>query len=70
MGNKRDGDKCWDHAHEDEPLFVLRGQDASAPRVVLHWISKNFDTAPDEKLAEAFEQALAMRDWRPKKTAD
>lgn len=72
MGTKKDGDTCWDHAHPDEPLFVLRAQDPSAPRVVLHWISKNFDNAvcPDAKLRDAFEQALRMREWHPKKPAD
>ena len=70
MGTKQDGDTCWDHAHPDEPLFVLRAQDCSSPSSVLHWISENFETCPDAKLREAFEQALRMRDWPHRKPAD
>lgn len=63
-------DSCLQKAAEDEPIFVLRGQDASAAKVVIHWIAKNLDTCPDEKLREAFEHALIMKNYKTKKKAD
>lgn len=46
---------------DDEDIFVLRGQDITAPRMIVRWIEFNIFTAPDEKLREAFECALRMR---------
>lgn len=63
-------DLCLDNAAIDEPIFVLRAQDASSPKVILHWIAKNFETCPDEKLRDAFEQALAMKQWPTRRAAD
>lgn len=45
---------------EWEQIFILRAQDEMAPITVLKWIQDNFFTAPEEKLREAFETALAM----------
>ena len=48
MGTKHDSrtlKKVYDH----EEIFVLRAQDASAPRSVLLWIADNLQ-ASDEKL--------------------
>lgn len=61
---------CFNKADDNEMLFVLRAQDYSAPRIVLHWISKNFETCPDEKLREAFECALAMKKHPNRKPAN
>ena len=61
---------CLNKAADDEMLFVLRAQDRTAPHVVLHWISKNFQTAPEEKLREAFECALEMEKFRVHKNPD
>lgn len=69
MGYKKT-DPCLAKAADDEPIFVLRGKDVSSPKVVLHWIAKNFDTCPDEKLREAFEHALVMKNYPGRKTAD
>lgn len=63
-------DKCIEKAADNEMLFVLRAQDVSSPKVVLHWISKNFETLPEDKLREAFECALAMRKFLNRKVAD
>lgn len=44
---------------DQEEIFVLRAQDASAPRSVILWIADNLH-ASDEKLRDAFECALRM----------
>lgn len=61
---------CLAKAKDDEMLFILRAQDATAPKVVLHWIAKNFENTPEEKLREAFECALEMRKHSGRKQAD
>jgi hypothetical protein len=66
----RDDCSCLEKAAPDEPIFVLRAQDLTAPKVVLNWISENFLTCPDEKLREAFEHALRMKNYHTKKIAD
>jgi hypothetical protein len=63
-------DKCIEKAADNEMLFVLRAQDKSAPKVVLHWIAKNFENVSDEKLREAFECALEMKRWPTRKEPD
>jgi hypothetical protein len=57
--------KSGDH----EEIFVLRAQDASAPRSVILWIADNLQ-ASDDKLREAFECALRMRKHPKTKAAD
>jgi len=54
---------------DQEEIFVLRAQDASAPRSVILWIADNLH-ATDEKLREAFECALRMRKHSKTKPAD
>lgn len=61
---------CLQKLKEGEPFFVLRGQDVSSPKVVIHWIAKNFENVPDDKLREAFECALRMKHYSPRKAAD
>lgn len=61
---------CLGKAKNDEMLFILRAQDVSAPKVVLHWIAKNFENTPEDKLREAFECALEMRNYHARKKAD
>jgi hypothetical protein len=56
-------------AGDDEEIFVLRAQDASAPRHVILWIADNLH-ASDEKLRDAFETALKMRRHPDTKVAD
>ena len=53
----------------DEEIFVLRGQDAMAPKLIILWIAENLH-ASDEKLREAFECALRMRKYPYSKAAD
>ena len=54
-------DSTFNKANSEEMLFVLRGQDLSAPKVIIHWIAKNFENVSDEKLRDAFECALKMK---------
>jgi len=56
-------------AHDDEPCFVLRGQDATAPALVRAWVELNRETITEEKAAEALECAQAMELWRPRRRA-
>jgi hypothetical protein len=55
---------------DDEPIFVLRAQDMTAPVIIMDWIKANLPYATEEKLREAFEEALRMRRWRTRKRAD
>lgn len=64
MGTKKTGIPCYDKADPDEPLFVLRGQDVSSPEVVIEWIKRNIKSAPDKKLHEALDAAIAMASYR------
>lgn len=53
-----------------EDTFTLRSQDKTAPRTILFWIMENIETASDEKLREAFEDAIKMRAWPKRKMPD
>lgn len=61
---------CLAKAGDDEMLFILRAQDISSPKVILHWIELNFENVPDEKLRGAFEAALKMKGHSGRKQAD
>lgn len=69
MGFKRT-DSCLKKTPDNEPIFVLRAQDESSPKVILHWMAKNFETLSIDKLREALETAIAMKAWPKRKTAD
>ncbi len=50
---------------DDEPVFLLRGQDAAAPFVVEYWVSIASALGADgEILTAAKEQAKLMREWQ------
>lgn len=53
-----------------QETFTLVAQDRTSPRTILFWIGENFETAPPEKLRDAFERALRMREYNPRKWAD
>lgn len=59
MGLKAD-DKCLAKAADDEPIFVLRAQDKSAPAAVRRWASDNKPTLDREKYEEAHALAKEM----------
>ena len=75
MGKKRDElsnpHSCLNKAHDDEPIFVLRGQDKLAANHVRHWarLAKAAGT-PIEKVNEALLLALEMEEWHTHKTPD
>ena len=53
---------------EDEPVFLLRGQDIFAADVVEYWaeLAEKGGVAP-ERVKEVLEQAKKMREWKTKK---
>ena len=65
------GDSSYDKAvARGETTFTLRAQDRSSPKTVAFWIMENIVTAPPDKLRSALEDALKMREWPNRKTAD
>ena len=69
------GPSCLTAAHDDEPLFVLRANDETAPMAVRHWVhnyvqSKGGYTrmtpAQQHKADEAYAIARQMEQWRIK----
>lgn len=60
----------WNKAKDDEPLFILRGQDETASYTIASWIVSNVLTAPEEKLREALEAAIRCRNYHTRKLAD
>jgi len=54
---------------DNEPIFVLRAQDISAPETILHWIIQN-PAISEDKRAEAFACSEEMRRWHKRKSAD
>jgi hypothetical protein len=57
---------------DNEEIFVLRGRDISAPRIVCLWIADNIvnDSCSDSKLQEALVVALKMRRQSFRRAAD
>jgi hypothetical protein len=73
MGTKKEEIEsgCLAKAAEDEPLFVLRGQDKLAPALVEMWASMaELHGAPRRKVAHARALAADMRDWPTRKLPD
>ena len=63
-------DETLKKADVNEPIFVLRAMDESAPLAVIDWIRENLFSASEDKLRSAFEQALAMKKFEDKRRAD
>lgn len=63
-------DSCLNKAKDNEMLFVLRGQDMTSPQVILEWIKVNFNHLPEDKLNEAFNCALKMKETKGRKMPD
>lgn len=73
MGTKRNPGEfdCYEHAEDDEPMFILLARDESASFLVDAWADKREQNIrlglhPEEdraKVREARECAAAMRLW-------
>lgn len=64
----RDPGSCLNKAADDEPIFVLRGQDVTAPPFVRAWAEvARANGVSDEKVQEAIDCAQAMEMWRPRR---
>jgi len=50
---------------KDEPVFLLRGQDISAPSTLRHWADQNELNCGEVELSiKARKHALAMEKWQ------
>lgn len=67
---------CWNRAEPDEPVFVLRANDPTAPAAVMLWAARylidkggmrNMNPAQSAKYHDAIDLANLMYDWRTKK---
>jgi hypothetical protein len=69
---EKDKDRnCFVRAKQRGQLtFTLVAQDITAPTTIAEWIKLNIETAPAEKLREALDDAIAMREWPNRKNAD
>ena len=71
MATKRVGVLCYDKADPDEPIFVLRAQDALAADTVRFWASQaNLRGVDQAKVNEAHKCAAAMEKWPIHKLPD
>ena len=66
---KESSNSCLNKAAPDEPVFVLRGQDLTAPYTIRDWIDRN-PQLPAEKQAEAEACIEQMMQWRLRKMPD
>ena len=63
--------ECFQKAQDRGDItFTVVGQDRSSPRVICEWIKENIDTCPADKLHEALNRAIAMRNKQYRKAAD
>lgn len=71
MAGTKHTSECLQRARDDEPIFVLRGQDKTASRVVREWARQFRDIHTDDnckwdsdkslcKYNEAMDQAVLM----------
>jgi len=66
-------ESCLNRAHDDEPLFVLRANDSSAPYAVMAWADDycmrkkkcgGYGERAKEKFEDAYRTARMMIEWR------
>jgi hypothetical protein len=60
----KSNDRCLAKVDDDEPIFVLRAQDATAPSRVLDWINGARSTLSEDHLQEALGAVVAMIEWQ------
>lgn len=62
---------CYEKAmSRGQKTFTLVEQDMSSPFVIIEWIKCNIMTCPAQKLRDALESAIAMRDFPKRKLSD
>ena len=62
---------CYEKARANgEQTFTLRAQDQTSPTVIAEWIKLNIETAPADKLRDALEECLKMRQHSPRRMPD
>ena len=67
----KENDQCRETAdREDLVRFTLHSKDLTAPATIAAWIAFNILTAPAEKLIDALECALEMRENPDKRMPD
>lgn len=65
------GKGCLGKAADDEPVFILRGQDKLAPALVRWWAAEARKRGlSDEKVKDALTLAAAMEAWPTRKYPD
>ena len=64
-------DKTYEKVDDDEPIFVLRGQDVLAPMAVEAWaeLAAKLQVNP-QKILEAYQCAESMRQWKIRRMPD
>ena len=61
------GEGCLGRAQDDEPVFVLRAQDKTAPDTVRDWATRAANAgAPTAKVTQAMHDADLMEAWQRK----
>lgn len=58
---------CLVKAKEDEPVFVLRAKDPTAPKTIVNWCALNYGIQPEDKLEDAMSIAQDMEMYRNEK---
>lgn len=62
---------CFSKAQErGDQTFTVVGRDMSSPRVICEWIKENIETCPEDKLHEALNRAITMRNLAGRRMAD
>ncbi len=70
MAQTKLNNNCLEKAKDNEPIFVLRGQDKSSPKIIFAWMAQNFENLSSQRLQEAFDTAMAMKRWPNRKHPD
>jgi len=67
----KENDTCRETADRDDlERFTLHAKDVTAPKTICSWIRDNIETASPEKLHDALDCALRMRDYEFRKSPD
>lgn len=73
MGTKKNPDRydCLKTLKDDEPFFILRGQDRLAPAAIDEWVRRaKINKVPHDKVMAAMMCAEAMRAYPGRKVPD